>query len=249
MRRMLLVLVGLGAGGWMLLTLLTNAVALPVVEEGPTAAATECTEKMPAEEKPKPVCIHLPIPLDGTSLVAEAIVGYEGPFLEDGSDEMLGEVTALLIRNAGDTGVEWAWVVLERGGLTLNFEASCILPGETVLVLERDKKICPEENFSACWARVKTAETDWELEGVTLREIDMGRLEIRNETEQDLDLVLLDYKGYDGEREVYIGGITYRVEIRNLRAGEQREFAVSHYAAGYSRVVAVRNGEPRTGPR
>jgi hypothetical protein len=49
------------------------------------------------------------------------------------------------------------------------------------------------------------------------------------------------YKGrYDG---VYVGGITYRVSIKGLRAGDEVTAYAAHALESYSEVVFVEYGE------
>jgi len=170
-------------------------------------------------------------------LVASQLVMYEGPFLESGGDVPVSDITALILYNSGDREIAQAEVVL-TGEVELTFFASNIMPGARVLVLEKNAAAWQEWNISGCsgWVNEETEVTIPEG-ALQIREVDMGTLSVTNISREKLTDIWLFYKNYLSEGDLYIGGITYLVQIGALESEESVTVKPAHYAAGYSRVI------------
>jgi len=190
-----------------------------------------------------PVDITLPCEIEGTNLIAESVISYEGPFLEDGSNQEVVNVMALMLYNSGDAGVEQATVVLERDILRFVFEADMIPPGARVLVLEKERAFYGYKNFTSCYGWQTINDSGWTNWPVTIREISIGALEISNQTYEAYGQMQIYYKTQlEG---VLVGGITFVHTIKALDPGETVQIYPEHYAKGYSKIVKVSADQER----
>lgn len=245
MRRCLLLILGFAAGGCVFLILLfVNTENIPSYGT-PVLAIVETT----ASDGPEYVAsiasadITFPRVVEGTPLLIEDMTGYDGPFVEDGSDEEVANVAALILRNVGSVGVERASVSLERGDLRLTFEVSNLPPGAAVLVAEKNRQSCPQRNFTACTGWAEQSGESWLGGGsVGIEEMGMGMIAVTNITAEPLEKVSLFYKTYYREGGLYLGGMTYQLDAGALAPGETKQLLPQHYAAGYSHIVKVQIG-------
>lgn len=221
MRRAMLLITGLGTGGILFALLLVSVAEQYTVVK--------------AQELP-PVTLVFPYPVTGTTLHAVALVEYEGPFWEDGSDEEVAGIAALLVKNAGDLQIARGAVILEWEDKRMVFEMTSLPPGTQALVLEKDKAAFRQGAPKKCygWAREEYPEYNG---AVQVREGDV--LTVINLTESVVPMVTVCFKNYDAAADMFIGGITYTAEARQLQPGECRTIAPYHYVCGNSRVVSI----------
>lgn len=185
--------------------------------------------------------IVFPYSIPGTKLVIQMVSAYEGIFLEDGSDAQVSNVAALLLKNTGDTDIEYASITLTQDSGDFRFEASVLPAGASILIQEKSQKACPDGGFTNCEADVaELADYSQSMQYVEVLEKDDGSLLVKNLTDQKIPCVRMFYKFYMADENTYVGGITYNAKLVALAAGESRKVTPSHYAAGFSRVVMVR---------
>lgn len=174
-----------------------------------------------------------------TNLVCRSLVCYDGAFLEDGTDEEVTGVTALVLENTGGVDILRAVLEVVQGDRLLNFETTCIPAHSTVLVLESGGQAYTGSTIDSCRCLTLIPGTLSDGEGaVTVTEAEQG-LYVTNPGTAELTLVRLRYKQYHSESGMYLGGITYETELYCLQPGESRYITPYHYAAGYSAVVSV----------
>lgn len=185
--------------------------------------------------------ITLPYQIPGSSLVVSGIASYDGIYLEDGSDTEISGVTVLLLRNDGDTDIEYASVSVGMDGTELQFDLSDLPAGGTAVVQEKNKTLFREGNYTECAATVaEVPGFEMSEEQVQVQENGDQSLTVSNLTNEDIPAVRIFYKFYMEEEETYVGGITYTAKLTDLKAGESRKITPSHYVSGYSRVMMVR---------
>ncbi len=175
-----------------------------------------------------------------TSVVAHRLISYDGPFLEDGSQEELVGVAALELRNTGDTVAEYVQAVVQQGQRQLHFEATFIPPGATVLALEADRTpytADPVTDFR-CPAIVGMEPQSWER-SVRVETQGQCGLTVTNLTQEPIRCVRIFYKQYYEAEDMYLGGVTYCLVVTQLLPGQSRSLSPYHFATRYSRVVAV----------
>lgn len=182
-----------------------------------------------------------PYAIEGTELTVQNISSYDGIFLEDGSDGEVTGVAAMVVENTGDTNVEYAAITISCNGETLEFDASDLPAGATVVVQEKNKTPYQSGTYTDCSA-VVAGMGDFEMseDQVKVEETESGSLLVTNLTDEEIPCVRIFYKFYMADEETYVGGITYTAKLTGLSAGASQTVTPSHYAAGNSRIMMVR---------
>lgn len=192
---------------------------------------------IPVEADAKKEELEFPFKIEGTDLVAEYFVSYEGDFFEDQSGEFVMDNVALCVSNHGESHIEFASVYIETLDGVYCFEATCIPPKSKVVILEKYKSPYSESPVYLALGRSNISQKECVMENIRIKPIDMGKIEVTNLSNRDLDNVLLYYKRYDSWWDIYIGGITYATSAGTLRAGESTIVFPANYANGYSKVL------------
>ena len=182
--------------------------------------------------------LRLPCQVQDTQMTAQTLASYEGPFWEDGSDQEVAGIAALVVTNSGGTMISQGAVILEWGEDRLVFELEALPAGMTVLVLEKDQKTYAGQTLSRCygWARTEYPENKGE---VTVQEYGSRNLLVTNRTDRKIPLTRIRFKGYDPGSGMFIGGVCHEALVEQLRPGESRLICPYYYACGYSKVVWV----------
>ena len=182
-----------------------------------------------------------PYAIEGTELTVQNISSYDGIFLEDGSDGDVAGVAAMVVKNTGDTNVEYAAITISCNGETLEFDASDLPAGATVVVQEKNKTPYQSGAYTDCSAVVaEMGDFEMSEDQVKVEETESGSLLVTNLTDEEIPCVRIFYKFYMADEETYVGGITYTAKLTGLSAGASQTVTPSHYAAGNSRIMMVR---------
>lgn len=206
----------------------------PLVDKG-----TGQTESQPQESQPEPITFPYSVP--GTGIVVQKISSYDGVYIEDGSDQEISNVAAMLMTNSSGNAIEYVSVSLKCDGELMEFEASDIPSGAAVLVQEKNKKSYSGGTYTECIGTAAQMDGFGMAEDqvkVTPNEDDT--FTVTNLTEQTIPCVRLFYKLYMEDQGIYVGGITYNVKVTELEAGASQTISPSHYVQGYSRLMMVR---------
>ena len=183
---------------------------------------------------------EFPFKLEYTSLVAHKLIAYEGAYLEDGSEEAVTNVAALILENTGTIGISYVRIILVQNGKELSFDATYIPPRSKIMLLEENKQPYSQATVTSCRCHtVIPGDFDRAERTVSIKETGMCTLEITNLTGQNLSGIRVFYKHHEGTRDLYVGGITYSTVIPALEPGETRSVTPYRYASGYAQVVAV----------
>ena len=197
----------------------------------------QCIPVQASQPRREAAAKSFPRAVEGTELKVQHLVSYEGPFWEDGSEEKVAGVAALLVENTGGMMVAHGAVVLEWEERTLVFELSALPPGSRVLVLEKDRQSYQNANPTQCygWTQKEYPEN---MGHVTVEDIGGMTMAVVNHTNGRIDAVQICYKTRSGSG-IFIGGISYTVEVKNLRPGERRLMKPYRYVCGNSAVVSI----------
>lgn len=189
----------------------------------------------------QPETVTLPYEIPSSNLVVRQISSYSGSFLEDGSDQDVSNVTVIILENEGREPVEYASITMNRSdGAALEFEATDIQAGATVVIQEKNKAAYRQTSFDSCTASVAEVDTLEFSNDVSVEETEDGSLLVTNLSGQDISCVRVFYKFYMEDEDAYVGGITYVAKLTDLAAGDAQTVMPSHYQSGYSKVVMVR---------
>ena len=243
MRRMLLAVTGLiGSCGMILLLLLQIKPTVFSKSElafCPTAIIVSPQREQRIEET-APNSISLPCTVEGTGLIAERLISFDGAFVENGSNCEVEGIAALLLRNTSKTGISCAHIVLEQKYKKLTFEATQIPPGASVLVLEKCAIGYAKESITACYGRIDWESCGWHPEALLkFEELDMGSLWVTNISGSELSEIYLYYKTDYADGVFYLGGITYYVYIDKIDDGERILLKPDHYAGNTSKFLRI----------
>ena len=235
-------LIGIWTGGMLLQPQKAPGTELPSFS---TPQVSVTTPTLPAKE-PEPTYVQtgyqegLPCNVKYTPLVAWQLMSYDGPYLEDGTEEELIGVAALVVENTGTIGIEFVQLVVSQGQRELVFNATYIPPRGTVMILEKERQSYTRETVTGCKCRTLIPGTfDWEKGNIHIEPGNGFSMAVTNLTEETMPYVRVFYKQHEGESDLYVGGITFSAVIPDLQPGETREITPYRYANGYSAVVAV----------
>lgn len=164
-----------------------------------------------------------------------------GPFVEDGSNEELGAVFTLRVRNNGEKTLQYALLHLVCAGKEYVFALSSLPVNEVVVVQEQAHQSCTADGDWQSFAEYLI----WFEEEPSLCEdvfsLDTAANSISLQNISDTDVtgpISVYYKNWDGEN--LVGGITYRVTLHNgLPAGECDNSYASHYLPEGSRLMFI----------
>ena len=181
------------------------------------------------------------------NLEISSIGSYDGPFLEDGSNEEVSDVLMITLKNNGTQTLQYAELTLECKDGIAEFAFSTLAPNEEMIVLEAnrlsyakgmndiknavlDNVVFFEEEPTLCADMVQISTLD-------------GAMNIENISGSDITgRVIVYYKNYQDD--TYQGGITYRAIIEDgIEAGGIKQIMTSHFFADSSKIVFVTCGQ------
>lgn len=172
-------------------------------------------------------------------------IPYTGAFMEDRTDEVVTDVLGIQVTNTGDQYIQAMDITLSAGDTQAQFSLSTLFPGETMVVLEKNRMAyttAPEFEQAQC---SNIALFDGHP-GMAQDKLEIlcadGVMNITNISGEDITGdIMVYYKNYVSD--VYLGGITYRIRIEGgLKAGELRQGMAAHFDANNSTIVFVTCG-------
>lgn len=194
---------------------------------------------------------------DGTSSESTAVVdsarlseealelvawgGYSGNYVEDGSDELVSNVAAILVKNLSGDMLQVAQIQFQVNETEMAWFQIANLPaGESALALELNRR-----QFSSGddYSYGKTAssflgEPSVQSDRVKLDTGTAGQLTLENISSETLAKVYVYYK-YVQQDGTYLGGITYRVPFENVEPGGSVTVTAGHFDPENSRVLDI----------
>ncbi len=182
--------------------------------------------------------------------IESGIVGIEavsadniaGIFVEDGSDEVCEGIGTLTLTNTAAQTLQYAELVLSACGEDYHFKVTTVPAGETVRVMESDRKQLPSKLGDCTLSADNVAWFNTEpsmYANIFSVEPQDGGLIITNNTDATIAApIYVYYKNYtDG---MYIGGITYRAVLQQeLKAGESAAVSAIHLDPDGSRLMFI----------
>ena len=177
----------------------------------------------------------------GEGIELQALSGYQGPYVEDGTDDIVSDVLAITVRNDGDKTVQYAHIILTQGETAYEFDVTTLPVGASAQLLELSRQPMPD-NTDGMTAQVTTcAVFDTEpsmCDDVFQIETQDTAITITNNSGSDITgQIYVYYKIAYGD--LYMGGITYRVGTAGLKAGESTTCYAGHFSTDYSKLMFV----------
>ena len=161
---------------------------------------------------------------------------YSGPFVEDGSNEPVENILAVLIENRSDEFLEFATVTYDVDGKTAEFVVTGLPSKESAWVLESNRMQANadlEFEFIDCQSTFRNDAilTTDKLE-VTIKE---NTLALKNISDDVISNPCVYYKNVNTDGN-YLGGITYMIGFDTLKSDDTKEKKAGHYSEN-SRIV------------
>ena len=164
---------------------------------------------------------------------------FSGQFVEDGRDELVENVAAMLVTNETNRYLDLATLVYEIDGKTATFVATGLHPGKSAWVMEESKmKISANAEFvyKSCTTSFKDNVT------TTTDEVSLtcigNMLTATNNTEEKLESVYAYYKVKHSDGN-YFGGITYLADFGDLEPGTSVEVLAGHFSLEDAEIVRI----------
>lgn len=232
---------------WLAAALIVLVIAAVVVlcvvqmsRDGSEPPQTESAQTEPTQEM-EPLQFEIPgftrideaelTPLNGP-LKVTAVGRYTGAYVEDGTDEEVIDVLALVVENTGENWVEYAELTMDCGGQTARFVLSVLPTGSSALLMEINRMTYAPGTAYRIKGEAKVAELSDQVMDFSDEFVlypDDGVINVENVSGEDHpETVAVCYKNH--RYGLYIGGICYRARFENgIAAGEIAQSIQSHY--------------------
>ena len=175
----------------------------------------------------------------GEGIELQALSGYQGPYVEDGTDDIVSDVLAITVRNDGDKTVQYAHIILTKGETVYEFDVTTLPVGASAQLLELSRQPMPDSTDGMTAQVTACAVFDTEptmCEDVFQIETQDTAITITNNSGSDITgQIYVYYKIAYGD--LYMGGITYRVGTAGLKAGESTTCYAGHFSTDYSKLM------------
>lgn len=164
---------------------------------------------------------------------------FSGQFVEDGRDELVENVAAILITNQSDRFLNFAVLSYDIDGETGLFVVTGLPAGESAWVMEITELNVNHDavfTYLDCMSSFRDSVISHSDE-VTITS-DGNMLIATNNTDKTLASVFVYYKTRhtDGN---FFGGITYAVEFGTLEPGASAEKLAGHYEEGTTEIIRI----------
>ncbi|MGN0383513.1 MAG: hypothetical protein ACI4DS_04520 [Eubacterium sp.] len=169
----------------------------------------------------------------------EAAGSYTGSYIEDGSDEAIIGVAAIIVTNYAERMIQYAQIVFDTGdGHEAVFVLTNLPSNTSALVMESSKlQFYDNADYTNAQITVTYVEQSMCEDKVTL-ESENGKISVTNITDKNIANVYVYYKYYQIGG-IYLGGITYRATSESIEAGETVDIQCVHYNKDTSLIVSV----------
>jgi hypothetical protein len=189
-----------------------------------------------------------PIPSEvdlGHGLRLVRMSSVAGVFPEDGKDEFLPEIFCATIQNTTGQTLSIGRVELTINRESYIFEITSIPPGASVHAYEMRRKPAPttvaEFHGECLFATYREEEPTRDPTRLEIKVEDSG-IRVKNLTEENIEgPVYIYYKSV--QNDIFVGGITYRVKLTGLSAGDEVTLRAGHATAEYTRIMYVEYGD------
>lgn len=174
-------------------------------------------------------------------LVITHMDSYSGEYWEDGSNEEISDIYAIIVENRGTKVLQYAEITIELEGKEAQFTFSTLPVNEKVLVLEKNKlkyeeiEIIDAEISNVVFFEngISMYEDIFSLSGAD------GVLNVENISEKSISGdIFVYYKNYNAD--MFCGGITYRARVEGgLKAGETKQVITKKYSMEDSLLMMI----------
>ena len=199
-------------------------------------APTEPAPTEPAPTKP-PVDQKPTDQISGGEIVCKDYALFSGRFVEDGRDELVQNVAAILVKNESDQFLDLATISYDIDGKSAAFLVTGLPAGKSAWVMEITRMQASHSSVFTYKDCITSFKSDVVLEtdmfSVTA---DGNMLTATNTSGKTLNNVCVYYRAIHDDGN-YFGGITYLADFGTLAPGESLEVLAGHYAQGTAEII------------
>ena len=232
---------------WMLLLcvgvpllILCGLALLLWAEQNPSKPDQDTVTQAPSSAPVIPNVIDL-----GQGLSVTEMISAAGTFPEDGQNTILSDMFCITVKNSSERTLQLAQIKLTVNSEEYFFQISTLPAGASVRAYEINQKTAPADiqSFRSECVFAQFFETEPSIPRDELEiSVTHKGIRVRNLTNEDIDRdILLYYKSV--QNGVYVGGITYRVRLSGLKAGDEATVYADHATEKYTQVMFVEYGE------
>lgn len=164
---------------------------------------------------------------------------YSGQYVEDGRDELVTNVAAILVTNRSGQFLDLATLTFEIDGREATFRVSGLPAGRSAWVLETSRMTVTNSSTFTFIDMVTGFKENVISSTDKLSITCAGNLvTATNKSKQKLENVFVYYRVLhtDGN---YLGGITYVIDFGTLEPGQSVEKLAGHFSAEKARIVRI----------
>ncbi len=211
------------------------------IEASPSPSPAPASQSLtPAAVEPTPIpTIGFPYAITGTDLTILQVSPYSGYYLEDGSGDKIGNVTTIVVKNNGGD-LSFAGIGIAQGDRNLAFSGSNIPAGATVIIQEQNREAYMDGNYySATATTTESGGLGISSDALTIEDNGDNTFTVTNVSGDNIGSAVISYKSYLPDEDVYVGGITYTVNLQGLEPDAAIVVDSSHYVSGNSMIVSA----------
>lgn len=209
-------------------------------EDSPTElTVTESDAPPPATTEAPTEPTHSNVVAGNNGIVCGEYSLFTGQFPEDGRDELVENVAAILVTNTSDRFLDLATITFDIDGQTATFSATGLPSGASAWVMEASRMTATDSSvftYRDCVTAFRDDVVDTTPK-ITIT-ADGNMLTATNHTSETLTNVCVYYKTVhtDGN---FFGGITYLASFGDLAPGASVETLAGHFDAEDSLIVRI----------
>lgn len=162
--------------------------------------------------------------------------GYDGYYIEDGSDEEVKNILAMQFFNDSDQAIQYAEYVFRSGDTAVSFKISNLPAHQSCVVLEANRHKYNSGEVLDLISRVvaKVDTLPFASDKVLLVDNSDGSVTVMNLTGETLPVVRFFYKYFYEDQNTFLGGITYTASAEDIPAYGNVTVTPGHFESGVS---------------
>ena len=186
--------------------------------------------------------ISLPYNIEKKNMEILSIGQYSGKFLEDGSDTDKENILAIVVKNTSDKVIDYGEITMKISGKsgTLKFKVTNLKPGASALVMESSGEV----EFNTQNKYIYIGSNSNTIKTISLKEDEIAittkgnKITVENLTDKNINKVYVYYKTVSPGN-CYLGGVTYRLKLQNVRSGKSVSAESRHFSNLSSEIIKV----------
>ena len=233
-------------------------IQIPTVPTSPGVNGTTVPTTKPTKPSTKPATLPSTLPPrppvtqpeDAEAKLRFTQYGrFTGLYMEDGRDEYVQGVVALYVTNTSDEYLEYANVKCDVNGQEAVFVVTGLKPNSSAWVLERNRLTINEENINDVTMTHLSDQSSFKDDNADrasdlIVKLQSGYLTAYNNSGKDKKSVYVYYKKQftsagEYQNGIYLGGITYRVLLGDIKNGETVQAIAGHCTPQGCEVVRI----------